>query len=109
MSPCACEDPRSGGLGDLYGEGAYAACPAVDEDRLPHSHGETPHDGLVGRAPGERHGGCLLVRERSWFLRYDIRFCDVVLGVAAVGARAGGLRRVVHLLARREVRNSRSE
>jgi hypothetical protein len=75
----------------------------VDQDRLPHPHGEPPHYHLVSRAPGERHGRGLLVGERGGLLGHDVGLRGVVLGVATVGVGTEDLRGVVHFLTYGEV------
>src|SRR5918998_4113370 len=87
MSPGARQNPRPGSPGYLYGEGPNPTRSAVDQDRLPHTHGEPPDDRLVGCAPGEGHGCGLLVRERGGLLRHDVRPGYVILGVRSVGPR----------------------
>jgi hypothetical protein len=81
----------------------------VYQDRLADPHAEPPDHRLVGRSSGERHGRSLFVRKRGRLLRHDVRLSDVILGVTPVRPGAEDLRRVIHLVADREILYSRPD
>src|SRR3954469_24366688 len=80
----------------------------MDQNRLSDPSLEPSHYRLVGGAARQGNGGGLFVGEGGGFFGDDVCVGDVVLGVGLVRAWAEDLRCVVHLVARRKIRNSRS-
>src|SRR5437660_428909 len=103
MRPRTRQNPCSRSFGYLDREGAHAPSPTVNENRLSHPNGEPTYDGLVSCAASQRNGSGFFVGEVSRFFRCYGSSDDIVFSIGPVGVGTKDLRRIVHLIAGREI------